>query len=92
MKTQIEVWNPNKGTETWTLDALREANCTRRMRILSGEGLAKVAQKKVTVHDTNKTKYQLCCHYPSFKLRQMNAAQAVEIFNHDGSQVAKVIR
>ena len=92
MKSKIEVYNPSKGTEIWTLDALREVNCDRRMRILSGEGLAKVAQKEVTVHTLDKTKYQLCCHYPSFKLRQMNAEQAIDIFNHDGSQIAKNIR
>ena len=92
MKTQIEVYNQNKGIEIWTLDALREANCDRRKRILSGEGLAKVAQREITVHTTDKSKYQLCCHYPSFKLRQMNAEQAVEIFNHDGSQKARILR
>jgi hypothetical protein len=92
MTTQIEIWNQNKGIEVWTLDALREANCLRRKRILTGEGLAKVAQRTITVHTTDKTKHQLCCHYASFKLRQMNAAQAVEIFNHDGSRVAKIIK
>jgi len=90
-KTKVEVWNQNTGLELWTLDAIREANFDRRMRILSGEGLAKVAQKKVTVHTTDKSKKQMCCHYTSFELRQMNAEKAIEIFNHDGSQKAKII-
>lgn len=91
MKTQIEVYDQNKGIEIWTLDTLREANCNRRRKILTGEGLAKVAQRKISVHDTDKTRYQICCHYPSFELRKMSAKQAVEIFNHDGSQIAKII-
>src|SRR5574344_824678 len=90
MKTTIEIWNQNTGIEICTLNELREMNCNRRKRILSGEGLAKVAQKEINVHTKDKSKYQKCCHYTSFQLRKMNAKKAIEIFNHDGSQKAKV--
>lgn len=92
MKATIEIWNQNTGIEVWTLNALREVNCTRRKRILSGKGLAKVAQKTITVHTTDKSKYQQCCHYTSFQLRAMNVEKAIEIFNHDGSQKAKIVK
>lgn len=88
---KIEVYNQNTGAEIWTLDEIREANCARRKRILSGEGLAKSVQRSITVHTTDTTRHQLCCHYPSFKLRQMNYEQAIAIFNHDGSQIAKIL-
>jgi len=91
MKKTIEIWNQNTGISLVTLDDLREMNCLRRKRILSGEGLAKEAQKKVTVITTDKTKYQMCCHYTSFQLRQMNAEKAIAIYNHDGSQKAKIL-
>ena len=91
MKTTIEIWNQNTGINLVTLNELREMNCLRRKRILSGEGLAKKAQKKVTVHTTDKTKYQMCCHYTSFQLRQMNADKAIAIYNHDGSQKSKIL-
>jgi len=91
MKTKVEVWNQNTGLQFWTLDAIIEANCKRRMSILSGEGLSKIVQKKVTVHTTDNSQTQMCCHYTSFELRQMNAEKAIEIFNHDGSQKAKII-
>jgi hypothetical protein len=90
MKATIEIWNQNTGISLCTLSELREMNCNRRKRILSGEGLAKVAQKKINVHTTDKLKYQKCCHYTSFQLRRMNAKNAIEIFNHDGSQKAKL--
>ena len=89
-KKTIEIWNQNTGINLVTLNDLREMNCLRRKRILSGEGLAKKAQKKVTVHTTDKSKYQQCCHYSSFQLRQMNEEKAIAIYNHDGSQKAKI--
>ena len=91
MKKTIEIWNQNTGISLVTLDDLREMNCLRRKRILSGEGLAKEAQKKVTVITTDKTKYQKCCHYTSFQLRKMNVEKAIAIYNHDGSQKAKIL-
>lgn len=89
MKKTIEIWDLNTGISLVTLDDLREMNCIRRKRILSGEGLAKEVQKKVTVVTTDKTKYQKCCHYTSFQLRQMNEEKAIAIYNHDGLQKAK---
>ena len=91
MKKAIEICNQNTGINLCTLNDLREMNCIRRKRILSGEGLAKVAQKEITVHTTDKTKHQKCCHYTSFQLRQMNADKAIAIYNHDGSQKAKIL-
>ena len=91
MKTTIEVYNETTGLEIWTLNELREVNCTRRKRILTGEGLSQKAQKTITVHTKDTTKYQQCCHYSSFQLRQMNAKKSIEIFNHDGSQKARLI-
>ena len=88
---KIEIWNQNTGISICTLNDLREMNCIRRKRILSGEGLAKIAQKEITVHTTDKTKHQKCCHYTSFQLRQMNEDKAIAIYNHDGSQKAKKI-
>ena len=80
MKKTIEIWNQNTGISLVTLDDLRDMNCLRRKRILSGEGLAKEARKKVTVITTDKTKYQKCCHYTSFQLRQMNVEKAIAIY------------
>jgi hypothetical protein len=91
MKKTIGIWDQNTGISLVTLDELREMNCLRRKRILSGEGLAKEAQKKVTVITTDKTKYQMCCHYTSFQLRLMDVEEAIAIFNHDGSQKAKLL-
>ena len=91
MKAIIEVTNGQGAIEVWTLDAIRNANCDRRMRILSNAGLAKIVRKEVTVHTTDKTKQQLCCHYASFKLRQMGHNEAIAIFNADGSQKARLL-
>jgi len=91
MKTTIEVTNAQQLKEILTLDDLRNVNCERRKRILSNESCAKIAQKEVNVYTTDKTKTQICCHYTSFQLRQMNAEKAIEIFNSDGSQKAKLV-
>ena len=91
MKKTIGIWDQNTGISLVTLDELREMNCLRRKRILSGEGLAREAQKKVTVITTDKTKYQKCCHYTSFQLRLMDVEEAIAIYNHDGSQKAKIL-
>lgn len=91
---KIKIHNQQKSNnqdEIVSLSDLREMNCARRKSILSGEGLAKIAQREITVHTTDKSKYQMCCHYTSFQLRQMNAEKAVEIFNHDGSQKASIL-
>jgi len=91
---KIKIHNQQKSNnhdEIVSLSDLREMNCARRKRILSGEGLAKIAQHEITVHTTDKSKYQMCCHYTSFQLRQMNAEKAIEIFNHDGSQKAIIL-
>lgn len=88
MKANIKVTNNQNVVEFWTLKAIRESNCSRRMRILSGEGLARSAQREVTVHAKNIDAYQFCCHYASFQLRQMGHKEAIDIFNHDGSQKA----
>jgi hypothetical protein len=90
MKTLINVYNPTTGNSAVTLDYIREENCRRRKQTLSGEGLAKIAQREITVHTTDKTNYKLCCHYPSFELRKMNTKQAIEIYNHDGCQKASI--
>ena len=91
MKAQIKIYNPTTGYSEVTLDYIREENCRRRKATLSGEGLAKAVQRKITVHTTDKSNYKLCCHYASFELRQMTAKQAIEIYNHDGCQKAEII-
>lgn len=90
-KIAVNIYNPSTGNVATTLAEVKFQNNLRRKRILSGEGLAKVAQKEVTVMTTDKTKHQRCCHYTSFQLRCMPADLAIEIYNADGCQKATLI-